>query len=56
MTIQINTDKTLNGKKRSCDFLTSQIAEALQRFESHITSIEVYLKDESARKDGFNHI
>lgn len=56
MTILINTDKTLNGEKRSCDFFSSQIAEALQRFESHITRIEVHLKDESGRKDGFNDV
>jgi len=56
MTIQINTDKTLTGEKRSVDFFTSQIAEALQRFESHLTRIEVHLKDENGKKDGFNDI
>lgn len=56
MTIQINTDKTLTGEKRSIDFFTSQIAEALQRFESHITRIEVHLKDENGKKDGFNNV
>ena len=56
MTIQINTDKTLTGEKRSSDFFTSQIAEALQRFESHLTRIEVHLKDENGKKDGFNQI
>lgn len=56
MTIQINTDKTLTGEKRSSDFFTSQINEALQRFESHITRIEVHLKDENGKKDGFNNI
>lgn len=56
MTIQINTDKTLIGEKRSNDFFTSQISEALQRFESHITRIEVHLKDENGKKDGFNDI
>mgnify|MGYP000898917629 FL=1 len=56
MTIQINTDKTITGEKRSIDFFTSQIAEALQRFESHITRIEVHLKDENGKKDGFNDV
>ncbi|MCL5129296.1 HPF/RaiA family ribosome-associated protein [Algibacter sp. L4_22] len=56
MTIQINTDKTITGEKRSSDFFTSQINEALQRFESHITRIEVHLKDENGDKDGFNNI
>ena len=54
MIIQINTDKTISGEKRSTDFFTSQIDEALQRFQSHITRIEVYLKDENGNKDGFN--
>jgi hypothetical protein len=56
MIIKINTDKTLPGEKRSGDFFTSQIAEALHRFESHITRIEVHLKDENGKKDGFNDI
>ena len=56
MTIQINTDKSLSGEKRSNDFFTSQIAVALQRFDSHITRIEVHLKDENGTKDGFNNI
>ena len=56
MTILINTDKTITGEKRSIDFFTSQIAEALQRFESHITRIEVHLKDENGKKDGFNDV
>ena len=56
MTIQINTDKTLTGENRSSDFFKSQIAEALERFETHITRIEVHLKDENGKKDGFNNI
>ena len=56
MTILINIDKNLAGEKRSSDFFTSQIAEALQRFESHITRIEVHLKDENGEKEGFNDI
>ena len=56
MTIQINTDKSLTGKKRSSDYFTSQIAEALERFESHITRIEVHLKDENGKKNGINDI
>ncbi|MCM4174276.1 hypothetical protein DHD32_22685 [Arenibacter sp. TNZ] len=56
MIIKINTDKTLNGEQRSADFFTSQINEALERFESHISRIEVHLKDENGKKDGFNDI
>lgn len=56
MTIQINTDKTISGEKRTEDYFTSQIEEVLQRFESHITRVEVHLKDENGKKDGFNDI
>ena len=45
MTIQINTDKTISGEERSTDFFKVQIAEALKRFETHITRIEIHLKD-----------
>lgn len=56
MTIQINTDKTISGEQRSGVFFSAQIKEALERFESHITRIEVHLKDENGNKDGFNDI
>ena len=56
MTVQINFDKTLKGEKRSADFFTSQISEALERYESQITRIEVHLKDENGKKDGINDI
>ncbi|MCM4154237.1 hypothetical protein DHD05_21830 [Arenibacter sp. N53] len=56
MIIKINTDKTLTGEQRSADFFTSQIDEALERFESHISRIEVHLKDENGKKDGFKDI
>jgi len=56
MIIQINSDKNLSWERRSSDFFTDQIADALHRFESHITRIEVYLKDENGKKDGPNDI
>lgn len=56
MIIKINTDNTISGEQRSADFFTSQINEALERFESHISRIEVHLKDENGKKDGFNDI
>ena len=56
MTILINTDNTLTGEKRTGDFFISQITEALERFESHITRIEVHLKDENGKKDGISDI
>lgn len=52
MKIQINTDKNINGDERHQEHFTSLIKEALKRFESHITRIEVFLKDENGEKDG----
>ena len=56
MTIQINTDNTLNGGKQQQDFFKSQITESLKRYQSHITRIEVHLKDENGKKDGLNDV
>ena len=52
MQIQINTDKNINGDERHEDYFTPQIAEAFKRYKSHITRIEVHLKDENGKKDG----
>ncbi len=54
MKIQFNTDKTINGEERNQDFFTSQIAEEFDRYQSHITRIEVHLSDENGKNDGFN--
>ena len=56
MTIKINTDKTHSTDKRSTDFFIALINETLQRFESHITRVEVHLKDENGNKEGFNTV
>ena len=56
MTIQINTDNTLNSDKQQQDFFKSQITESLKRQQSHITRIEVHLKDENGKKDGLNDV
>jgi ribosome-associated translation inhibitor RaiA len=56
MIIQFNTDKTINGDERNEDFFTSQIAEELDRYESHISRIEVHLSDENGKKEGLNDI
>jgi hypothetical protein len=54
MKIQYNTDKSINGDERSEDHFTTIIAEALKRFESHITRIEVHLSDENGKKEAMN--
>jgi ribosome-associated translation inhibitor RaiA len=56
MKIQFNTDKTINGEERNEDFFTAKIRDGLARFESHISRIEVHIKDENGKKKGFNDI
>lgn len=56
MKIQFNTDKNINGEERNEDFFTSQIAEELSRYQSHITRIEVHLSDENGKKEGLDDI
>lgn len=56
MTIQLNTDKTVNGDKRQHAYFTSLITEELDRFQSHITRIEAHLSDENGAKEGPNDI
>lgn len=56
MIIQINTDKTIIGDKKAMDYFTSQISDALSRFNNYITRIEIHLKDLNGKKDGFNDI
>lgn len=56
MTIQFNTDKTINGDERNQDFFTSQITEELDLYQSQITRIEVHLSDENGEKDGMKDI
>jgi hypothetical protein len=54
MIIQINADKTLNGDNRHQEYFSSQIKEELERYESHITRVELHLKDENGKKEGVN--
>ncbi|TLP72863.1 HPF/RaiA family ribosome-associated protein [Maribacter sp. ACAM166] len=56
MIIQINTDKTISGDKNMQEYFNSQVKESLERYQSHITRIEVHLKDENGKKDGLNDI
>jgi len=56
MTIQINTDKTINGNERHQDFFAAQIAQALDNYQSHITKIEAHLSDQNGNKKGWDDI
>lgn len=54
ITIQINTDNSIEGAERHKEYYTTQISEGLARFEEHITRVEVHLKDENGKKEGVN--
>jgi ribosome-associated translation inhibitor RaiA len=56
MKIQINTDKTISGSENQEDYFTSLITEKLNRFQSHISRIEVHLSDENGKKEGHDDI
>jgi len=52
MKIQFNTDKNISGDERHEQYFTSLIASSLERFQSHISRIEVHLSDENGAKEG----
>lgn len=52
MTIQINTDKNIEGSARLESYTKETIKEELSRFSDHITRVEVHLSDENAGKTG----
>ncbi|MDX2361466.1 MAG: HPF/RaiA family ribosome-associated protein [Crocinitomicaceae bacterium] len=56
MTIQFNTDKTIDWDERHNDHFTAIVKEELDRFSTHITRVEVHLSDENGSKDGVNDI
>ncbi len=56
MKIQINTDKTISGKENREKYFTTLIQEELNRFDSHLSRIEVHLSDENGKKAGINDI
>jgi len=56
MTIQYNTDKTINGDESHSAYYTNLIKEGLQRYSDSITRIEVHIGDENGKKEGFDDI
>ena len=56
MTVQINTDRTIEWDQRHNDHFSSLIKEELDRFSEHITRVEVHLSDENGSKKGVNDI
>ncbi len=52
MQINVNTDKNIEGSARMQAYFSETLQAALTRFQDHITSIQVYLSDENADKEG----
>lgn len=52
MTIQINTDKNIEGNERLESYLKSLIEDELSRFDEDITRVEVHLSDANGGKSG----
>ena len=51
MTIQINTDNSLNVHETYQTQLKDLLSRELSRFEEHITRLEVHLSDENGNKE-----
>jgi ribosome-associated translation inhibitor RaiA len=56
MIIQFNTDHNLQGSEKVISFLKELIEEQLNRYEDHITRIEVHLSNEKGAKEGASKI
>lgn len=56
MTIQFNTDKTIEGREELTTPYIEMIEEELERFSEYITRIEVHLSDKNGKKGGLDDI
>ncbi|MFT6982767.1 MAG: hypothetical protein ACJAUD_001537 [Crocinitomicaceae bacterium] len=56
MIIQFNTDKTVSGNERGSTYFTNLIQNDLERYNSHVTRVEVHLSDENGKKEGHKEI
>ncbi|MXV50809.1 hypothetical protein GS399_07470 [Pedobacter sp. HMF7647] len=52
MIIQINTDNNIEGRQQMAAHYESVLADALSRFSSQITRLEVHMSDENSDKKG----
>jgi len=52
MKIKLNTDVNINGTEALAARVSATVEQALERFEEHITRVEVHLSDENAGKSG----
>ena len=56
MTVQFNTDKTIEWDQRHNDHFSELIKVELDRFSDSITRVEVHLSDENGSKKGVDDI
>lgn len=54
MKIQLNTDNNITASDELRASYTTLISEELNRFDEHITRLEVHLSDEDSHKDGID--
>lgn len=52
MQIHINTDRNIDGREALAAHFSSEIEQALSRFNEQITRVEVHLSDENSDKKG----
>ena len=52
MLVQFNTDHNLTADQKLMSELEAELQQALGRFSSHLTRVEVYLQDNNADKSG----
>ncbi|MAY84501.1 MAG: hypothetical protein CMP59_10250 [Flavobacteriales bacterium] len=56
MTIQINTDKNIEGSQNMEAYFTERLEEGLKHFSELITRLEVHVSDQNADKEGADDI
>lgn len=52
MKIQVNTDVHIEGRDALAARVDAAVAHALQRFQDHVTRVEVHLSDQNGDKSG----
>lgn len=56
MTIQVNTDKHIEGSDRLETFINEKMNHALKHFDGKLTRLEVFLSDQNGEKSGSDDI
>lgn len=56
MQILVNTDRNVEGREALAERVRGTVADALSRFGTHITRVEIHLSDENSnKKPGVDH-